>query len=91
MCKFDGKRILVTGGTGSIGSEIVRQLLRRKPKNILVYARDDSAIFFLKREIDDERVEFIIGDIRDTKALRRVFNQGIDIVVKRRNDDGGSL
>ena len=52
-----GKKILVTGGTGSIGSEIVRQLISHNPKKIIVYARDDSAIFFLNREIGNKILE----------------------------------
>ena len=42
---FDNKVVLVTGGTGSIGSEIVRQLLTRNPKQIRVYARDEFKHF----------------------------------------------
>ena len=80
---FQGKRILVTGGTGSIGSEIVRQLLNYTPKQVRVYSRDDSKQFELQQELDSEKsrkiLRFLIGDIRDKDRLNRAFND-IDIV-----------
>lgn len=80
---FKGKRILVTGGTGSIGSEIVRQLLNYAPTQIRIYSRDDSKQFELQQELDDaegiKRLRFLIGDVRDKDRLNRAFKD-IDIV-----------
>lgn len=80
---FRNKRILVTGGTGSIGSEIVRQLLNFKPKQIRIFSRDDSKQFELQQELDSDDnkkiLRFLIGDIRDKDRLNRAFND-IDIV-----------
>lgn len=81
---FKGKRILVTGGTGSIGGEIVRQLLNYEPKQIRVYSRDDSKQFYLQQELginkkNKDLLRFLIGDIRDKDRLNRAFND-IDIV-----------
>lgn len=80
---FKNKRILVTGGTGSIGSEIVRQLLKYEPKQIRIYSRDESKQFFLQQELDSkehkEVLRFLIGDIRDKDRLNRAFKD-IDIV-----------
>src|SRR3989338_736392 len=81
--EFKGKTILVTGGTGSIGSEIVRQLLDFKPKTIRVFARHEDRHYTLMNEFghnhDDERLRFIIGDIRDKDRLRMAM-EGVDIV-----------
>ena len=81
---FKGKRILVTGGTGSVGGEIVRQLLNYEPRQIRVYSRDDSKQFYLQQELEMGRknkdiLRFLIGDVRDKDRLNRAFND-IDIV-----------
>ena len=49
--EFKGKTILVTGGTGSIGSEIVRQLLKYQPKTIRILARHEDRHYQLMHEL----------------------------------------
>ncbi len=79
--EFQGKSILVTGGTGSIGSEIVRQLLQYKPKTVRVFARSEQGHHRFRREIGPgfTPVRFIVGDIRDRDRLRLAM-EGVDIV-----------
>ncbi|DAC50739.1 MAG TPA: SDR family NAD(P)-dependent oxidoreductase [Candidatus Thalassarchaeaceae archaeon] len=80
--RIEGSRVLVTGGTGSIGSEIVRQLLKRSPAHIVVFSRDDSKHFYFQQELANfENITFIIGNVRDREALARAFVGGIDIVI----------
>ncbi len=78
---FKGKIILVTGGTGSIGSEIVRQLLTHKPKVVRVLSRHEEGHHRLMQELSahEEKVRFIIGDIRDKERLALAM-EGVDIV-----------
>lgn len=80
---FKRKKILVTGGTGSIGSEIVRQLLTYEPGQIRIYSRDESKHFFLQQQLHDDfssgRLRSLIGDVRDKERLDRAM-YGVDIV-----------
>ena len=78
--EFKGKRILVTGGTGSIGSAIVKLLLPHKPKAVRVYSRDESKQFELEQELGaGSRVRFLVGDIRDKERLSMAM-EDVDIV-----------
>lgn len=77
---FKNKKILVTGGTGSIGSEIVRRLLKYKPRVIRIFSNDENATFEMRQELGDRKdVRFLIGDIRDKERLKRAMEE-IDIV-----------
>ena len=75
MNLYKNATILVTGGTGSIGSEIVRQLLKFNPKAIRVYSRDDTKQFYLEHELyaHREKLRFLIGDVRDRIRLKRAM------------------
>lgn len=79
---FKDKVVLVTGGTGSIGSEIVRKLIKYPVKQIRIFSRDEHKQFLLKQEFQHlplGKVTFLIGDVRDRD---RVFlaMEGADIV-----------
>lgn len=82
---FSNKNILITGGTGSIGSEIVRQLIKNfKPKQVRIYSRDESKHYFLQKEIEELNkknidIKFLIGDVRDKERLDKAF-RNINIV-----------
>ncbi len=77
---FEGKRILVTGGTGSIGSEIVRQLLEYGPKVVRILSRDEHKQFVLRQRLGARSdVRYLLGDIRDRYRLKRAM-EGVDIV-----------
>ncbi|NBD26504.1 polysaccharide biosynthesis protein [Paenibacillus glycinis] len=68
---FTNQRILVTGGTGSWGYELIRQLLPQQPKQIIVFSRNESSQVAMSRSFEDSRLSFCIGDIRDKEALMR--------------------
>jgi len=76
---FKGKTILVTGGCGSIGSEITRQLLKYGPKQIRVFDNRETASFHSQEELKDNRVSFLIGSIRDKDRVIRAA-EGVDII-----------
>ncbi len=82
---FDGKSILVTGGTGSFGRHFVRTLLQSaKPRRLVIFSRDEMKQFEMQNDIvplDKNGVlRFFIGDVRDQPRLELAF-RGVDIVV----------
>ena len=75
-----GKRILIIGGTGTIGRELVNKLLPFEPAVIRIYSRDEYKQFVMQDHYSQhERLRFLIGDVRDYPRLERAMN-GIDIV-----------
>jgi UDP-N-acetylglucosamine 4,6-dehydratase len=77
---FEDKNILVTGGTGSIGREIVRKVLQDKPNVMRIFNNDETELFNLEQELESNpNVRFLIGDVRDKERLQRAV-EGIDFV-----------
>lgn len=78
--EFKNKIILITGGTGSIGSELVTQLLKYKPKQIRVFSRNESRQYYLLEKLEHpQNVRALIGDVRDKDRLNFAM-KGVDIV-----------
>lgn len=76
---FANQSILVTGGTGSWGQELVRQLLEREPREIRIFSRGELAQVNMSRTFNNQKLTFIIGDIRDEKSIEDAL-EGIDYV-----------
>lgn len=76
---FEGKDILVTGGCGSIGSEIVKQLISYSPKRIRVFDNSESGHFFLNQKLRSDKIRNLIGDVRDRDRVFRAMEE-VDIV-----------
>jgi len=70
-----GQKVMVTGGTGSIGREIVKQLLDLDVSQVVIFSRDEIRQFLMKHEYDDERLKFIIGDIKDYQSIKTAFER----------------
>lgn len=69
---YKGRRILVTGGTGSIGREIVRQLLNWNPEVVRIFSRNENNQFNEYQALSNHsNVRFLIGDVRDKDRLKR--------------------
>lgn len=77
----DGKRILITGGTGSFGGTMVKKLLdEHNPKEIIIYSRDEKKQFDMRTAYRDHpNLKFIIGDTRDKRAVEKAMKK-VDIV-----------
>lgn len=79
MDLFKGKKILITGGTGSFGKMAVRELLKYNIAEVRVFSRDEEKQLDMSRQICDKRVKFIIGNIRDYDALNEA-TKNVDIL-----------
>jgi len=80
---IDGCRILITGGTGSFGKQLIRSLIScAKPKEIIVFSRDELKQFEMRDLFPVEKtpVRYFLGDIRDKERLYRVCS-GVDFIV----------
>ena len=76
---FQNKTILVTGGCGSIGSQIVKQLLSYEPKSVRIFERSESAHFRLNQEIKSDKIRNLVGDVCDAERVHYAMD-GVDIV-----------
>ncbi len=77
---FEGKKILITGGTGSLGRALTEKLLKENINTIRIFSRDEWKQSQMQNEINDDRLRFLIGDIRDKERLSRAV-EDIDIVI----------
>jgi UDP-N-acetylglucosamine 4,6-dehydratase len=81
MSILDGSSILITGGTGSFGQNIVKHLLETSVSRIAIFSRDELKQSDLRGNLgNDERLRFFLGDIRDEQRLITAFH-GVDYVV----------
>lgn len=80
MAEFTGKNILITGGTGSIGLGLIRELIKQKPRAIRIFTNDENSIFETRRIIGNNPIfTFMMGDVRDRDRLNLAIRNA-DIV-----------
>ena len=78
---FNGKSILVTGGTGSFGKKFVETVLKRfKPSRLIVFSRDELKQVEMKHTFHQKCMRYFSGDVRDSERLHRAFSN-VDYVV----------
>uniref|UniRef100_UPI004047680E UDP-N-acetylglucosamine 4,6-dehydratase (inverting) n=1 Tax=Algoriphagus sp. TaxID=1872435 RepID=UPI004047680E len=82
---LNGKSILITGGTGSLGKALTRTILERWPdvRRLVIYSRDEQKQYQMAHEFPEDKYEairYFIGDVRDYDRLKRAFT-GIDYVI----------
>lgn len=77
---FAGKRVLITGGTGTIGRALVHCLLQHNVEVIRVFSRDEAKQWEMQQDYNDHpRLRFLLGDVRDKERLHRAM-EGVDLV-----------
>ena len=77
---FNGKKILITGGTGSLGTALTEKLLKTDVDTIRIFSRDELKQVQMESNFSDKRLRFLVGDIRDKNRLSRAL-EGINIVI----------
>lgn len=76
---FNNKSILVTGGSGSIGSVLVKELLKNNPHVVRVLDNNETGLFELYHDLKSKKIRPLVGDVRDKERIKRAM-EGIDIV-----------
>jgi len=78
---FNGKNILITGGTGSFGKKYTEILLKNyKPNKIIIYSRDELKQFEMAQQFNDKCMRYFIGDVRDSQRLDEAMDS-VDYVI----------
>ncbi|MEX0861704.1 polysaccharide biosynthesis protein [Nitrosopumilus sp.] len=77
---FDGKKVLITGGTGSLGTALVNKILKTDVDTIRIFSRDEWKQVQMRSKLSDKRLRFFIGDVRDKERLSRSL-EDVDIVI----------
>lgn len=78
---FDGKSILITGGTGSFGQRITQTLLERyKPRKVIILSRDELKQYEMQQQFNGTEMRYFLGDVRDRERLVQAFRD-VDIVI----------
>ncbi len=83
--QFSDKSILITGGTGSLGKALVRNILDNSPdiKRLVIFSRDEQKQYQMNLTFPESKypgIRYFIGDIRDYERLKTAF-KGIDYVI----------
>lgn len=76
---YKGKTVFVTGGAGSIGSHIVKEILKYDPFSVRVFDNNESGLYDLKVNLQSKQIRLLVGDIRDRERLLMAM-EGVDIV-----------
>jgi len=76
---FDGKTLLITGGTGSFGNAVLRRFLDSGLKEIRIFSRDEKKQDDMRHKLQNDKVKFYIGDVRDYESVNQAM-AGADFV-----------
>ena len=79
MSFYKGKKILITGGTGSLGQALTKKLLKEEVDVIRIFSRNENKQVTMESKFEDDRLRFLLGDIRDQVRLERAL-ENVDIV-----------
>lgn len=84
---LEGKRVMVTGGGGSIGGELARQICRFGPKSLILLDHSENGLFHINLELErkwarvEMEIELVVADIRDREKMDKIFKKYVPEVV----------
>ena len=78
---FEGKKILITGGTGSLGQALTRRLLENDVDTIRILSRNEEKQIKMQSQFSTKRLRFFIGDVRDINRIDWALSDDIDILI----------
>ena len=76
---FKGKTLLITGGTGSFGHAVTNRFLNSDIKEIRIFSRDEKKQDDMRKEYNNEKLKFYIGDVRDLQSVKNAMH-GVDYI-----------
>jgi len=76
---FKDKTLLITGGTGSFGNAVLSRVLETDIRQITIFSRDEEKQHRMRNAFKDERIKYVIGDVRDFNSIRSAL-KGINLV-----------
>lgn len=76
---FDGKTLLITGGTGSFGNAILKRFLSTNIKEIRIFSRDEKKQDDMRKKYNNDKIKFYIGDVRNLESIRDAV-KGVDFI-----------
>lgn len=81
MQTLKDKTVMITGGTGSFGQSFVRKILaENEVESVIVFSRDELKQFEMQANLDNQKVRFVLGDVRDFKRLLEV-SADVDVII----------
>ena len=81
MQTLKDKTVMITGGTGSFGQSFVKKILEEKEvESVIVFSRDELKQFEMQANLDNQKVRFVLGDVRDYKRLLEVSTD-VDVII----------
>lgn len=76
---FKGKTLLITGGTGSFGNAVLKRFLATDIKEIRIFSRDEKKQDDMRKEYNDPKLKFYLGDVRDPLSIQNAIH-GVDYI-----------
>lgn len=74
------KVILICGGTGTLGKQLTKDILKLNPKSIRIFSRNEARQAEMQRQFNSDKLRFIIGDVSDDRSVMKVM-RGVDICI----------